>query len=426
MAGINSYFRDFFKIGVVQGLNYLVPFAIIPVLVRIIGKEYWGVISYSQAFIAYFLLVINYSFDLTATRELAVVSGQKEKVDLLFNQVLQAKILLFLVTVLVFAVTLSLSSELWAYKEVHILFFLSNIGFVFYQPWFFQGERIYNKAVIINLLAKLVWGIGVFLFIRKKEDFILYAGIYFLSQLLLGVIGLFYLLHRYKIRLYLVSVKQITDKLKEGKSVFFSNLFVNLSTTTNIFILGFFASMNEVGNYAAGNKIIAIITSVVITSFTINGYPILVKKLTNKEHSGETLFQLNTFIALVFGLLLSIAMFFTAEWVLLLVFGNEFADAITTYRIMSLLPLLIFINNILVVHGLLNFKLDKEFFKLTAFSASFSIALNVLLSNLYKDVGSAYAWVLTELFILVYAYLRLSSRIKVFNLSVYKQLNRII
>ena len=60
-----------FSLGVVQIANYVFPFITVPIVSRIIGPDRLGVLNFSSAFMAYFTLLINFGFDLSATRAIA-------------------------------------------------------------------------------------------------------------------------------------------------------------------------------------------------------------------------------------------------------------------------------------------------------------------------------------------------------------------
>lgn len=59
-----------------------------PIIVRIIGPDKFGALNFSASLITYFSLLINYGFDLTATRAIAKNKDNKEERNRIFSEVL--------------------------------------------------------------------------------------------------------------------------------------------------------------------------------------------------------------------------------------------------------------------------------------------------------------------------------------------------
>jgi len=47
---------------VLQGLNYLIPIAVLPYLVRVLGLDMYGLMAFAQSFAQYFTILTDYGF----------------------------------------------------------------------------------------------------------------------------------------------------------------------------------------------------------------------------------------------------------------------------------------------------------------------------------------------------------------------------
>jgi PST family polysaccharide transporter len=78
----------------VQMTSYLFPLLILPYLARVLSQEKFGLIGFSQMSLYYFMILTDYGFNLTATREVAVERDKPGRVSEIFSAVMVGKGLL--------------------------------------------------------------------------------------------------------------------------------------------------------------------------------------------------------------------------------------------------------------------------------------------------------------------------------------------
>ena len=66
--------NNFISLFTLQGLNYLLPLITFPYLVRVLGVEKFGLLSFIGATVGYFTILIGFGFSLSATRQIAVLN----------------------------------------------------------------------------------------------------------------------------------------------------------------------------------------------------------------------------------------------------------------------------------------------------------------------------------------------------------------
>ena len=67
-----------------QVVTYLFPIIILPYLFRVIGPEKFGLIAFAQAFVQYFMILTDYGFSVSATKEISLCLENKTKSAMLF------------------------------------------------------------------------------------------------------------------------------------------------------------------------------------------------------------------------------------------------------------------------------------------------------------------------------------------------------
>ncbi|MCE4198814.1 O34 family O-antigen flippase, partial [Escherichia coli] len=80
----------------VQGAGYIIPLLTLPYLVKTLGPVSYGVLGFSIAFTQYFLLIVDYGFNLSATKKIA---GERNKIKVseIFWNVMACKLILTII-----------------------------------------------------------------------------------------------------------------------------------------------------------------------------------------------------------------------------------------------------------------------------------------------------------------------------------------
>src|SRR5271170_3063051 len=84
-----------------QLVTYLFPIIILPYLFRVIGPEKFGLISFAQAFVQYFMILTDYGFSVSATKEISLCHENKAKVCNVISAVMTIKTILAFVSLLI-------------------------------------------------------------------------------------------------------------------------------------------------------------------------------------------------------------------------------------------------------------------------------------------------------------------------------------
>jgi PST family polysaccharide transporter len=380
---------NFFSLSIIQGANYLIPLIILPYIVRFIGPEKFGLLTYAQTFVYYFTIIVNYSFDYTATREISTHREDKERISAIYSSIFFTKILLFaLATVMLLIIVFSID-KFNKHSNVYLVSYLINIGFVFFPSWFFQGIEKLSKTAFFNLVTKVIFAITVMFFINEEEDFLMYAFGNSIAQIIVGVVAFIYAIRHYKIHVFRVSFEEIKKTLKEGRSVFLSNITVSLYTNTNLIILGFYATELEFGYFSAALKVALVTQSLVVLPLGMTLFPHIGRSMRESASEGIRILKKYLKWVSIFTFLLTALIFLFADQIIVLLFGSLFTPAVPLLKILAFMPFVSGLNNLISIQGLLNLKKDKEYFFMTLIIFALSMILNFLIVPIYKATGTA-------------------------------------
>ena len=85
---IKKLFSNSLNFSLFQATNHLVPLITIPYIVRIIGPEKFGILSFAVAAILYLQIFVDYGFNLSAVQRIAVKRKSQNLINETFNAVL--------------------------------------------------------------------------------------------------------------------------------------------------------------------------------------------------------------------------------------------------------------------------------------------------------------------------------------------------
>lgn len=385
----------------VQIANYVLPLISIPIIVRIIGPDKFGLINYASAVISYFILIVNYGFDLTATRQVAQNKDDKQQIEQLFSTVLWSKLLLFTVTLLLFLgcfLVFPLFREEW---KIMLYSYIVLISWIITPNWLYQGMQELHRVAIFDVVFKLIFTVVVLFTIRQKSDYLYQPLIAGATQILIGFYSFQYALRRYDLRIVKIPFNNIIAVLKNERIVFFSSVVINLYTTTNTVLLGTLASQVQVGYYAAALRFIQVAQAVITLPLSNSFYPYVGAAFGKSREDGIAAARRILPIVSMVGLTCFVGMVVLGPWVLGMFYGEKFAPSIPIFIALSLTPLVIVISNVYGILVMMNLKMDKVFLRITAIGAVVSIASNLLLVPWAGGLGSAFSLLITESFIVI-------------------------
>ncbi|WP_324670848.1 flippase [Hymenobacter sp. GOD-10R] len=392
----------------VQIANFLLPLLTVPYVVRIIGPANLGLLNFSQAYVTYFSLLINYGFDMAAVRSIAANRDDKEATSKIFSQVMAGKTLLWVLSTIIFTVVSLSNPEFRQHLFLHVCTYLVCIGTVLSPFWLYQAMEDLGRVAIFNLAVKLIFSLSVLLLIRHAEDYFYQNLAISVSQIAVSVTALYVAMRRFGIRFTWPTRPELLNRFKEDRTIFFSSVMITIYASSNVFFLGLLAPAYNVGIYSAGTRLEGMAETFVGLALNQAFFPIVANAFGQGREQGLRMVR-NTFFPLfILMSVVCLGLWVVAPLFIELLYGAKFLGSISVLRIVCVLPLIIGMSNLLGMHTMLNLRMDKAFFMVTAIGSVIGVALNMLLIKKFAHLGAAYALVITELYITLamYIYLR--------------------
>jgi len=387
--------ENFFSLSILQGVNYILPLITIPYLVRVLGPEKFGLVSFAQAFIQYFVIITDYGFHLTATREVSLFRDNTEKLREIFSAVIAAKICLCFISLLLLLVVVFSFEKFRVNWFLYLVTFGIVVGNMLFPVWFFQGMERMKYITYVNVFSKAIFTFLIFIMVKTKEHYLRVAILNSLGYLVSGIISLYALSTAFEIRPHIPKLESVKEELKDGFYIFLSFIGERLYTTSNTFILGLLTSNTVVGYYSAGERLVKVVQSL-FQPVSQSIYPHI--SYTAKHSSQNTLRFIRKIIFSIGSVfaLASVLLFVFSKEIVLLLFGMDFESTESVVKIMSFLPFIGVMGNIFGTQIMLNFNMQSIFARIIIAGSLIHIPVSLFLTYNYGMTGMATSVIITE------------------------------
>ncbi len=378
---------NFGYLTLLQVAGYIFPLITIPYLARVIGVDGFGKIAFASAIVVWFQTISDWGFNYTATRDVAKNREDTDKVSEIFSNVLWARIILMIFSFLLLVIAIYLVPVIKENQTVIMITFLLVPGHIMFPDWFFQAMERMKYITILNLLSKFLFTIAVFLFIKEKSDYILQPLFTSLGFVISGLLAMYYILGKWKIKLKKPSISPILDTIKKSTDVFINNLMPNLYNSFSIMLLGFYGGSISNGLFNAGSKFVNIAQQF-LTVISRAFFPFLSRRIDKHDFFAKY----NIFLSSI----VSIILFILAPLLIRIFFTTEFEDSIIVLRILSISVFLITTRNVYGTNYMIIQGYEKQLRNITFFGSIIGFIISFPLIYNYDYIGAAVTIILTQ------------------------------
>jgi PST family polysaccharide transporter len=382
----------------IQGANFILPLIIFPYLVRTLGSEKYGLVMVAQSVALFLTIIVDFGFNISATREVANLKNDKEKLSQFYWNVFSIKLVLIIITFLLLLGLIIYVDKFSVDPLVYLFSFGLVLGQAIFPTWFFQGIEKMQVITIVNVAAKLFFTISLFFVVLSPSDYQYVPIFNGLGFVISGLFGFVFSLQY--VKFIFPKLSQVKEIIENSSSLFFSNFAVSLYTSSNTLILGFFAGDSMAGVYASMEKLILAIKSL-YSPF----YQAIFPNLSTKPYDEIRSYIDKMRIPIGFlGLIISIIIFFGAKQILMLAFDDALIVGYSAvFQILGLISILSSLNMLYVTLYYPSIKKYKIRMKILISGGFLNLIIALSLVKFYTIYGVAISAVTTELFILLLA-----------------------
>lgn len=388
--------KDMLVYGFGQAINLLSPLMVLPYLISVCGEAGLGRIGVGFSMALILNGIVDYGSYIKGVREISINRDDLAFVRDRVKAIYLSKLVLLAIICAVMAIVIFTVPFFSRDKDLFFLSLVMVLGQFLSPAWFFQATENFTWISIINILSKGLYVAAVFLFIKAPDDYT-YANFFFgLGAVVANVLGVWYVVRRYELRLRSFSWDAAKTILREEFTFSVSQFFLSVYQFFPIMAVSYFGGDFMAGQYRVIDQIVNLFKSYQNIFFYFV-YANICYRINADFRKGLAAWKQYNGLNFLF-LLLVIAVFFVKAELIFTYFKVEPTqmEAIVYYfRIALLIPLLIAISMPLR-QLMFAFEKNRIYIIITIAATIANLALLVLLTKHYALKGSFISIIIIE------------------------------
>ena len=251
MAKAPSVRKNYIYNLIYQVMTLITPFITTPYISRVLGADGTGVQSYTNSVVQYFAILAALGTASYGQREIA---RHRDEIKIRSRLFWEIEVLCMATTAACLIIWLFVIGFAREYRPYYVVLTMTLLAVAFDISWFYGGLEQYSLIVLRNTAVKLVGIAMLFLFIREKEDLLLYVALTAATGLL-GNISMWGYLKGQVEKPVLKELRPLRH-LKETLVYFIPTIATSVYTILDKTMLGWFSGENKSQNgyyeYATG------------------------------------------------------------------------------------------------------------------------------------------------------------------------------
>lgn len=380
-----------------QILTMILPFITSPYISRVLGAEKVGIYSYTYTIASYFVYIAALGINNHGSRVIAQSRQNKSELNATFSSLFADHLIVSLCALAAYSVYVFCFCE---YPLIALAQGFIVMGAVLDINWLFFGLEKFKLTVTRNTIVKILTVICVFIFVKSKDDLLIYTIIMaagtFISQ------SVIWFAVKGEVRFVKPSFAQMKSHIKPLFVMFIAVIAVTLYRTMDKVMLGDMCDMIQVGCYENADKLIMYPVSIITALGTI-----MLPRMSHLYKSGESKSARNTLdISIEFALIIAMALCFglvaVANDFSVIFFGEEFELTGSILSIIAFtIPFMAF-NNVLRTQYIIPQNRDRIYMIAVCMGVVANFLLNFFLIPPFGAYGATVGTIAADGLVFVY------------------------
>ncbi|MFO0358014.1 MAG: flippase [Sphingobacteriaceae bacterium] len=381
-------------------LKIVFPLLVFPYVSRVLEPEGIGRINYAEAFASYFVLFSSLGIPIYGLREIAKYRSDLTVLRERLGGILCINFFFVILSYLVLGCLLYFQV---IRKENNLI--LINSSLILFSliemEWYFQGTENYKFITIRNLILKTITMVLIFTTIHSKDDVLFYAVLMVVGIGGNSLFNFFYIMRSHgKAILGMINLSFIKKAFSQHfKTIVITSTMAlagSIYLSLDVIMLGQISSDTQVGLYSASMKIVRVIITVVMALSTVLLPRASFHVMNEEMEEFKKLIKLSFDFICFLALPCMAGMLVLSKPIIFMFSGNNFLPAHHVIEILSVLTILVSLNNLLGMQILYPLNKERIFLVAIIFGAIINVCSNLVLIPLMAARGAAISSLLAE------------------------------
>lgn len=368
-----------------DGGSRVIGFGVTVYLARILEPAGFGIITIGMAVLGYLLLAASPGIQTVEARNVAAVAHvDRERLGAVLSLRLVLALLLWLGTWGAAMLVIDRPET----REIVILYAAAMVPLALVLDWFFAGREQFGPVGLSKVVNNAVYALVVIFFVRSAHD-LRFTPVAFAFGALASAVTLFLLYRRQ------FGIIALRWDPAAWKRIAEANIPVGLATAlgqnvTNLppIVIGALMGASDAGQFSAAMKLVFVM---LILDRLLNALflPVMSRYLASRSDEIPQLFATvgrTVLLVILPGTVLSLLL---APWLVPMVFGEGYGDAVTLFRVLSPYAGLTVLSSMYVV-TLIAAGRERDYTRLMMISSAVLAVLVLLLTPAFGPVGAAW------------------------------------
>lgn len=393
IQGPKSFTENAAALYAIQGVQYLIPLIVLPVLTRKLGTNQFGVLMFWQALAGGVGLLIEYGFNYSAVRAIGRAHLDLDSIGRIFYSTLIARFILLLpACAVVEAATVLAPTMSRGATELPWLALLYLLGTALSPHWYLAGLRLNRFIAAASAASQVIAAGAIWALVKDPGDLSLAACVTFSTPLITAILShgiIWRVVAPPRVR---ISTFDVTKSLRDGFTLFLATTSAGTYSALNPLLLGLVAPSSQVAYYALGEKLARAARSLLNPVLTAL-FPFV---SSQRESSNHTLVRSVPLLVMAASVIAAGLLASLAGPLVRALAGSGFEAAIIVTAILAANVVTIPLSNLAGIQFIAARGHDQILVRVQLLIAPIHIAAFLVASKIYGATGAAVVYAITE------------------------------